>query len=483
MSLPAPTLTPIPEETVRVAQAAFPKGNLYLKIHDLLGTIYQDALFEGLFPRRGQPAQSPWRLALVTLLQFAQGLSDRQAAEAVRSRIDWKYGLALPLDDPGFDSSVRCEFRTRLVEGSQETLLLETWLTHLKDKQLLKARGRQRTDSTHVLAAVRTLNRLTCVGETRRRALQALEVIDPAWFQAWVPADFLTRYDRRFEDFRLPSERQARHELGETIGGDGWLVLETVLGDTAPAYLRQVPAVAVLRQVWIQQYVIDNPRLRWRTAEELPPGALLISTPYDVEARYSQKRDTTWTGYKVHGTETCDPDTPHLITQVKTTPATTSDIERLEPIHQDLKGKALLPDQHGGLYPEETIVPWIEILRDRKTPKIRVVVRGKARAGTRGTMEVTLENSSAVPVQFRALTLRVGGQRSVIIPFDKELRGQTRREETVEIERWFRKAGAESTVATATFGLTNGSSFEVEAEVSLSSIEMYQRDNLLEDLL
>jgi hypothetical protein len=137
---------------------------------------------------------------------------------------------------------------------------------------------------------------------------------------------------------------------------------------------------------------------------------------------------------------------------------------------------------HGGLYPEETIVPWAEILRDRKTPTIRVMVRGKAKAGTRGTLEITLENSSSIPVVLRTLTLYPGSQMPVVIPFEKELRGLTKREETADIERWFRAADAERSVAIAIFDLTNGSSFEIEAEVTLSSIEMYQRENLLEDL-
>ena len=137
---------------------------------------------------------------------------------------------------------------------------------------------------------------------------------------------------------------------------------------------------------------------------------------------------------------------------------------------------------HGGLYPEETIVPWAEILRDRKTPTIRVMVRGKAKAGTPGTLEITLENSSTIPVVLRTLTLHPGGQMPRVIPFDKELRGLSKWEETADIERWFRAVDAERTAATASFELANGSSFEVEAEVALGSIEMYQRDNLLEDL-
>src|SRR5688572_21283109 len=129
MCLRPEEIGPVPEETARVARAAFPSGNLYLRIRDALGAIYDDARFARLFAARGRPAEAPWRLALVTVLQFAEGLSDRQAADAVRGRIDWKYALGLELSDPGFDFSVLSEFRRRLIEGAAEHLLLDKLLT------------------------------------------------------------------------------------------------------------------------------------------------------------------------------------------------------------------------------------------------------------------------------------------------------------------------------------------------------------------
>ena len=113
MSLHPQPIGPVPEETARVAHAVFPHGHAYLRLRDELGPIYEDAAFTGLFPTRGQPAEAPWRLALVTVLQFAEGLSDRQAADAVRSRIDWKYALGLALSEAGFDHTVLSEFRAR----------------------------------------------------------------------------------------------------------------------------------------------------------------------------------------------------------------------------------------------------------------------------------------------------------------------------------------------------------------------------------
>src|SRR5215212_59555 len=126
MSMRPKPIRPVPGDTARVAEAAFPKGNLYMHMRDVLGTIYADEDFSELFKVRGRPAIAPWRLALVTLMQFSEGLSDRQAAEALRARIDWKYALGLQLTDPGFNFSVLSEFRSRLVEGDTEHLLLES---------------------------------------------------------------------------------------------------------------------------------------------------------------------------------------------------------------------------------------------------------------------------------------------------------------------------------------------------------------------
>ena len=166
MSLKPQAVDPIPEETIRVAKAAFPQGNRYMKMRDELGIFYQDQQFSALFSQRGQPALCPWRLALVTIMQFAENLTDRQAADAVRARIDWKYALGLELTDPGFNFSVLSEFRSRLISGNSEHLLFETMLSTFLRRGLLKSKGKQRTDSTHVLAAIRTLSRLELVAET-----------------------------------------------------------------------------------------------------------------------------------------------------------------------------------------------------------------------------------------------------------------------------------------------------------------------------
>jgi len=188
MSLKPEPIQPVPKETVRVAKAAFPKGNLYLALRDKLGTIFQDEDFAELFPHDGQPALPPWRLALVTILQFRENLSDRQASETVRARIDWKYLLGLELTDPGFDFSVLSEFRARLIEGEKEVILLDKLLERCQKLGLVKARGKQRTDATHVLAAIRFLNRLELVAETMRAALNELATVETDWLRNVTPA-------------------------------------------------------------------------------------------------------------------------------------------------------------------------------------------------------------------------------------------------------------------------------------------------------
>src|SRR5262249_1052871 len=148
MSLHPQPFTVVPPDTPRLCPPVFPEGNVYMRLRDELGVIYDDEAFGPLFSARGKSAEAPWRLALVTLMQYAEGLSDRQAADAVRSRIDWKYALNLELTDPGFDFSVLCEFRTRLLAGNAEQLLLDALLKVCRERKLLKGRGRQRTDST-----------------------------------------------------------------------------------------------------------------------------------------------------------------------------------------------------------------------------------------------------------------------------------------------------------------------------------------------
>jgi transposase len=346
MCLHPRSVDPVPEETARVARAAFPKGTVYMTMKDTLGEVFEDEDFAHLFPSRGQPAMAPWRLALVTIMQFAEGLSDRQAADAVRGRIDCKYALSLKLDDPGFDGSVLSEFRTRLLEGGSERLLFDHILDRFREMGLVKARGKQRTDSTRILAVVRGLNRLELVGETMRHTLDVLATVAPEWLQERVRPEWVERYVRRLDDEKLPKSKQARQEEAQKIGVDGYELVDEVLSEGSHAWLRQIPAVETLRKVWVQNFFYDeNGNVRWRTSEEgIPRSTEYINSPLDPDCRYARKFTTSWVGYRIHLTETCEDGLPNFITDVQTAPAPVADGDATPLIHEALKEKDLLPE-------------------------------------------------------------------------------------------------------------------------------------------
>jgi transposase len=202
-------------------------------------------------------------------LQFAEDLSDRAAAEAVRSRIDWRYALSLELTDPGFHYSVLTKFRKRLMAGQAEQVLLDALLDRLHACGFLTARSCARTDSTHVLAAVRALNRLECVGETLRAALNDLAVVAPDWLRRQVTAEWFERSGKRFEESRLPKGEAQRAVYAAQIGADGLELLGAIDQATAPCWLREIPTVELLRQTWVHQYYTDaTGQLRWRQAKD-----------------------------------------------------------------------------------------------------------------------------------------------------------------------------------------------------------------------
>src|SRR4051812_5535819 len=254
MSLRSPAAYIIPEDTELAARASFPKGHPLMRIADEFGLLYANDQFSALFSPTGQPALDPARLALVTVFQFMEGLSDEQAADAVRGHLAWKYALALPLYYPGFDASVLSELRSRLIAGGLELLLLDTLLERLQERGLLKARGRARTDSTHVLAAVRSLSRLLHCGETVRAALNALAEADPDWLAPHIEPGWLERYGYRLTEYRTPKSKEARAELAALYGADGRRLLSALASPTTPPQLWQLPAVQLLRAVWVQQF-------------------------------------------------------------------------------------------------------------------------------------------------------------------------------------------------------------------------------------
>jgi transposase len=359
MSLKPDPITPIPEETIRIARAAFPKGNMFMWMRDELGAMFTDEQLADLFSERGQPAWFPWRLALVTIMQFVENLTDRQTADAVRGRIDWKYGLGLELDDPGFDFSILSEFRGRLLDQGAEARLFDAMLRRFVVRGWLKTGGRQRTDSTHVLGKLRLLNQLELVGETLRYALNTLATVAPDWLRPRIGAEWFDRYSQPIDDYRLPQDKKERDELALVIGQDGITLMEHIYHADSPEWLRYLPPIETLRRVWVEQFYFYEGELRWRTDDKGPPTGQRICTPYEPEARYGFKRGTRWIGYKAHFSETCEEDVPNLITHVETTVGSIADVNALEDIHQGLATRGRLPKEHildAGYVSSDTLV-------------------------------------------------------------------------------------------------------------------------------
>ena len=264
----------------------------------------------------------------------------------INPRLDRKYALGYELEDTGFDASLLSEFRTRLSVSGAEAVLLDRMLEHFKAKGLVKARGEQRTDSTHVLALMRSLNLLELVGGTMRMVLNDLAEVTPEWLRDIAPDEWYERYGHRVEAYRLPKSQTGRAELALQIGKDGFYLLEVLKKPTSPDALRHHPGVAILERVWEEQFERQEGKVRWRLGKSPAARDNPLKSPYETEARFSQKGTTTWVGYKVCLTETCDEDTPHLITHVETTPAPFQDVSTTEVVHKRLEQKRLLPDVH-----------------------------------------------------------------------------------------------------------------------------------------
>ena len=340
-------------------------------VRDKLGEWLSDEQFAGGYGARGKPGWPPSRLALVTIFQKAENLSDRQAAEHVRTRIDWKYALGLDLADAGFDHSILSEFRARVAAGSLDQVVLDTLLERLAADGLVGAGGTMRTDSTHVISAVRDLNRLELAGESVRACLEQLAVAAPQVMAQLLDDSWGDRYAARIDTWRMPAATTRKDELALAYGRDGHTLLKAVYtaaaSDPDLAFLARLQQVEVLRVVLVQNYliVIDERgreviRRREAQVEGLPPGRSRITSPYDTEARWGVQRDTFWNGYKTHVTETCDTTRaagdsddegaaitpPHLIVNVETTDATVPDSQMTEPIHAHLDQRGLLPGEH-----------------------------------------------------------------------------------------------------------------------------------------
>ncbi|MET7898938.1 IS1182 family transposase [Streptomyces mirabilis] len=308
-------------------------------MRDRLDGLWRDEDFAGWYPRDGRPGLSPAQLATVCVLQFLLGLSDRQAAEAVRCRIDFKYALAMELDDPGFHHSVLADFRERIAQDDRADRLLDLALARLKEAGLVRERTTQRTDSTHVLAAARDLTRLELVTEAVRAALEEVARTAGHLLVGLVDEEWGRRYGRPVRLGKNPTRPKTRILAA---GDDACRLLERL---HLPG-----PQAKALRQIVVQNYYRDAAgRLHWRTADDggLPPSSTAIVSPYDTTARYVRHGHIIrWKGFAAHVTETCASDSANVITDVTTTSAATNDAQTLPGIHTRLARRGLLPAEH-----------------------------------------------------------------------------------------------------------------------------------------
>lgn len=337
----------VPSETVRIARAAFPKGATFIRLRDELGVFLSDQDFVSLYPHKGQPAAAPWRLMLISVMQYAENLTDRQAADAVRGHIAWKYALSLELEDPGIDASVLSEFRDRLLCVPEPLAWLDRLLELCEQKGLLQRHGKQRTDSTYVLAAIRVLNRLELITECMRAALNALAVFCPDWLREIAPPEWYDRYGHRAENYRMPKSETSKQIYADQVGQDGEQLFAFLNSTEAPEGALHLPEVETLKRCWKRQFVVKNGGISFCLRTELVKDRkLILESPYDTEAQYSTKRGREWRGYKIHISETCDDDLPRLITHVATTTAEIQDAPLGQQIQAKLFERDLHPKEH-----------------------------------------------------------------------------------------------------------------------------------------
>jgi transposase len=331
----------VPLLTAQVARTGNPAGTTAMWVRDRLDGLWRDEDFAAWYPRDGRPGLSPARLATVSVLQFLLNLSDRQTAEAVRCRIDFKYACALELDDPGFHHSVLSDLRERLAEAGRADALFDLAPARLKDAGLVKARGRQRTDSTCLLASVRELTRLELVWEAVRAALEETARTHPELLDGLVTEDWALRHGRQVRLVSQPGHPAAR--LKQAGAG---------AADLLHRARRPGPdgggAVEALRQIMVQDFLVDaRGQVRPRTEKKdgLPPARVRIESPYGLRARWMRRGHRRWTGYLAHVTETCDGKGVNVITDVATA-VPTADSTAVPGTHARLERRRLLPATH-----------------------------------------------------------------------------------------------------------------------------------------
>lgn len=341
MSVCACLYMDIPEEIRLWGEYHLELDNPYRIIGDLMFDFIPEAELTCMYSNLGRPSINPIILSLVTIFQYLEDIPDRTAALLVKTRLDWKYALHLPLDDAGFHYSDLCNFRQRLLAHGKDSLIFDQLLKKISSLGFLHKRGYQRTDSTHVLAVVRHLSRLENLSEGLRVALQAIEKADAVFYQHKLPSLYKEHWSKPLSDYQMTDDERKK-EL-ERLGKDiHWLL--DFLSTNRQSFL-SLPEVEVLDTLFSQHFTIHNKK-EVVIKQKATTGKEKIQTPHDPEARYSTKRDKSWTGYKVHVTETAnEKGEVNFVTDITTTNACERDSETLQQIQQNLEERSLKPEQ------------------------------------------------------------------------------------------------------------------------------------------
>jgi transposase len=342
MSLKTEFPKAIPDETRRVVEPLLCEDNIYRLVGQEIEQMLDEAVLAEMYDAEGRPAINPIVLTLVTVFQFLEKLPDRMAAEMAVMRLDWKYALRQALDWAGFHYTDLCNFRKRLLRYGQEQVAFERVVKYLRERGYIRAGGKQRTDSTHIVGAVMRLSRLELVWETLRLALGALVNADAPWTLKWLPRSFVEPYSARRSDYRL-SQEEVVQALRQT-GQDGYWLLDQVAVQGSPG-LQALPEIVRLRRVWEEQFT----RQEDGSAHLRPPGEAggdVITSPHDADVRYGDKGSRNWVGYKLQVTETADPEAAaRFITDVALTSTVDQDNEQVEALQHRLLVRQLAPAQ------------------------------------------------------------------------------------------------------------------------------------------
>jgi transposase len=342
MSLKTRFPAEIPEATRVLVEPLLAEDSVYRLIAQEVEQMVGDEAFEDMYAEEGRPAINAVVLALITIFQFLEKLPDRAAANMAVMRLDWKYALRQEVSWPGFHYSDLSNFRKRLLAHGRDGVVFESILAYLRERGYVKAGGKQRTDSTHIVGQVMALSRLEVVWETIRVALNALISTDAPWVLKWLPSSFVELYSVRRSDYRLKDSEvaPALHKAGEE---GQWLVSQVMT--TGSQTLQALPELALLRRV-LEEHFAPNAAGQLQTRPAGQVTGDVISSPHETEARYGNKGSHAWIGYKLHVTETIDADLgARFITDSTVTPAFIQDNTSILDIQQHLIERQVPPAQ------------------------------------------------------------------------------------------------------------------------------------------